>query len=597
MTNTRSKFKQTAWDLTDIIAAPDGQPLQTITAELEAAVSAIEAMRPKLSQDISSTDFNHALELTERVTAAANHLGSYAGLWFSGDTQNQAALAFQGKIEQLTTEAQNRVLFLSLWWKTLPEASAARLTASSPADLRYYLSRQRKERSHVLTEHDEKIINIKNMNGSNALTTIYAMLTNKYKFNLSINNGDEKRELTRDALMTYVRNSDEDLRARAYQELYRVYAEDGMVLAQVYKHLVQDWHEEQIKLRNYSSPIAVRNLRNDIPNEVTEMLLHICRKNAAVFQHWLRIKAGLLQMNKLRRYDIYAPLTSAEQEYPYIESVELVLDTFEQFSPEMAASARRVFDDGHIDSENRIGKRGGAFCASVVPKVTPYVLLNYGSSVRDVATLAHELGHAVHSMMAKNHSVLNYHSTLPLAETASTFSEMLLMDRLLANNPNTAVRRDLIAKALDDNYATIMRQAYFTLFEQRAHKMIKDHVGTDELNRAYMENLEEQFGDSVEVSEEFQWEWVSIPHIYYSPFYCYAYSFGQLLVLALYQRYRQQGADFIPHYLKILTYGGSQSPEHILNEAGIDISSPEFWQGGFDYIREMINELDTAVEQ
>ena len=595
MANT--KIKQTTWNLGDIIAAPEGEPLESITTELELEVSAIEAMRSKLSEDISSTDFNHTLELTERVTEAANRLGAYAGLWFSEDTQNQAALAFQGKIEQLTTEAQNRVLFLTLWWKNLSDDSAERLIASAPNNLRYYLNQQRKDKPHVLTENDEQIINIKNMNGSNALTTIYAMLTNKYKFNLAIIDGNEKQELTRDALMTYVRNPDADLRERAYKELYRVYAEDGMILTQVYKHLVQDWHEEQIKLRNYSTPIATRNLRNDIPNEVTETLLQVCRINAPIFQRWFHIKADLLQTNKLRRYDIYAPLTSAEQKYPYVESVELVLDTFEQFSPELASYARRVFEDDHIDSENRIGKRGGAFCASVIPKVTPYVLLNYGSSVRDVATLAHELGHAVHSMLANKHSVLNYHSTLPLAETASTFSEMLLIDRLLANSTDTAVRQDLIANALDDNYATIMRQAYFTLFEQQAHKMIKEHAGADELNKAYMKNIVEQFGDSVEISEEFQWEWVSIPHIYYSPFYCYAYSFGQLLVLALYQRYREEGVNFIPHYLKILSYGGSQSPEYILNESGIDISSSEFWQGGFDYIKEMIDELDTTSKQ
>jgi len=595
MTNT--KIKQTTWNLGDIIAAPEGEPLESITTELELEISAIEAMRPKLSEDISSTDFNHTLELTERVTEAANRLGAYAGLWFSEDTQNQAALAFQGKIEQLTTEAQNRVLFLTLWWKNLSDDSAERLIASAPNNLRYYLNQQRKDKPHVLTENDEQIINIKNMNGSNALTTIYAMLTNKYKFNLAIIDGNEKQELTRDALMTYVRNPDADLRERAYKELYRVYAEDGMILTQVYKHLVQDWHEEQIKLRNYSTPIATRNLRNDIPNEITETLLQVCRINAPIFQRWFHIKADLLQLNKLRRYDIYAPLTSAEQKYPYVESVELVLDTFEQFAPELASNARRVFEEDHIDSENRAGKRGGAFCASVIPKVTPYVLLNYGSSVRDVATLAHELGHAVHSMLANKHSVLNYHSTLPLAETASTFSEMLLIDRLLANSTDTAVRQDLIANALDDNYATIMRQAYFTLFEQQAHKMIKEHAGADELNKAYMKNIVEQFGDSVEISEEFQWEWVSIPHIYYSPFYCYAYSFGQLLVLALYQRYREEGVNFIPHYLKILSYGGSQSPEYILNESGIDISRPEFWQGGFDYIKEMIDELDATSKK
>ena len=594
MSKIDSQFKQTGWNLSDVIAAPDGEPMQKLTEELEAVVSAIESMRPKLSEDISAADFNRALKLSKQLTASANRLGSYAGLWFSEDTQNQGALAFQGKIEQLTTQAQNRALFLSLWWKTLAEVPAARLIASASADLRYYLQQQRKARPHVLAERDEQIINIKDMNGGSALTTIYAMLTNKYKFKLRVDG--EERKLTRDALMTHVRKADASLRAQAYQELYRVYAEEGLVLAQVYTHLVRDWHEEQIKLRGYTSPIAVRNLRNDIPNEVAETLLQVCRENAHVFQRWLRVKAGLLEMDKLRRYDIYAPLSSAEHKYPYAEAVALVLDTFEEFSPQVAAAARRVFDDDHIDSEIRVGKRGGAFCASVLPKMTPYVMLNYTGDVRDVATLAHELGHAIHSMMAEQHSVLTFHSTLPLAETASTFSEILLADRLLAENPDAAVRRDLTANILDDNYATIMRQAFFALFEQRAHQMIHEGASTDELNRAYMENLEEQFGDSVELSEEFQWEWVSIPHMYYSPFYCYAYSFGQLLVLAMYQRYRQQQADFIPHYLKILSYGGSQSPEFILSEAGIDISAPEFWQGGFDYISALIDDLETAMQ-
>ena len=595
ISKTSPQFKQTGWNLSDVIAAPAGEPLVMLTAELETTVSAIESMRPMLSDDISTADFNHALALSEQLATIISRLGSYASLWFSEDTQNQEALAFQGQIEQLTTAAQNRALFLPIWWKTMNDSPAARLIASAPVGLRYYLKQQRKARTHVLAERDEQIINIKDMNGGNALTTIYSMLTNKYKFNLFADG--EERELTRDALMTYVRKVDPELRAQAYKELYRVYADDGLVLAQVYKHLVRDWHEEQVKLRGYSDPIAVRNLRNDIPNEVTKTLLRVCRKNAPVFQRWMRVKAKMMKMDKLRRYDIYAPLSRTETRHTYVEAVDMVLDTFENFSPQVAAAARRVFEDNHIDSEIRVGKRSGAFCASVLPEVTPYVLLNYTGDIRDVATLAHELGHAIHSIMAEKRSIFTFHSTLPLAETASTFSEMLLTERLLADNPDAAVHRDLIANTLDDNYATIMRQAYFTLFEQQAHTMIRNDASVNELNRAYMENLEEQFGDSVELSEEFQWEWVSIPHIFYSPFYCYAYSFGQLLVLAMYQRYREQGPEFIPSYLNILSCGASQSPDYILSKAGIDINAPTFWQGGFDYISTLIDDLELGLNQ
>ena len=228
--------------------------------------------------------------------------------------------------------------------------------------------------------------------------------------------------------------------------------------------------------------------------------------------------------------------------------------------------------------------------------MTPWVLMNYTGKVRDVATLAHELGHAIHSMMAEDHSVLTQHPTLPLAETASVFAEILLTDRLLAEETDPLVRRELLAAAVDDMYATVMRQAFFVLFEvRRAPGDHGEQSSTDELHERYMANLREQFGDSVEIADEFKYEWVSIPHIYHTPFYCYAYSFGQLLVLALYRRYQQEGDAFKPGYLKLLAYGGSARPEEILQEAGIDVTDPAFWQGGFDVISEMIDELE-AIE-
>jgi oligoendopeptidase F len=228
----------------------------------------------------------------------------------------------------------------------------------------------------------------------------------------------------------------------------------------------------------------------------------------------------------------------------------------------------------------------------VLPGVAPWVLLNYVGKVNDVLTMAHELGHAVHALMAGDHSAFTFRSTLPLAETASVFSEMLLNDRLLREEDDSAVRRGLLARVLDDAYATVARQAYFVLFEQEAHRQVTGGATTDDLCALYLDNLHEQFGDAVEISDDFRWEWIAIPHIYSTPFYCYAYSFGHLLVLALYQQYRNEGVSFVPRFLKILAYGGSQSPEHIISEAGFDMASPGFWQGGFDVLRGMLDELE-----
>jgi len=269
-----------------------------------------------------------------------------------------------------------------------------------------------------------------------------------------------------------------------------------------------------------------------------------------------------------------------------------VLDSFDTFNPEVGKLARRVFDENHLDSEVRKGKQSGAFCASVTPEMTPWVKLNFQGHADDVATMAHELGHAIHSMLAAHHSMFTFHSSLPLAETASTFGEMMLVDRLLAEEKDEAVRRDMLFRQMDDSYATIMRQTFFALFEKQAHEMVAQNASVEELSVAYLANLKEQFGEAVEVSDEFQWEWVSIPHIYHTPFYVYAYAFGQLLVLSLYQQYKAEGETFKPRYLKILSAGGSQAPAKILAEAGIDICSEKFWQGGFDVLAKTVDELE-----
>ncbi|MCK6540397.1 MAG: M3 family metallopeptidase, partial [Anaerolineales bacterium] len=254
---------------------------------------------------------------------------------------------------------------------------------------------------------------------------------------------------------------------------------------------------------------------------------------------------------------------------------------------------RRVFDQNRLDSEVRKGKQGGAFCASINPEDTPFVLMNYTGRARDVATLAHELGHAIHAMLASHHSVFTFHSSLPLAETASTFGEMMLTEKLLAGETDEAVRRDILFKQMDDAFATILRQIYFALFEREAHELAQKNATVDEMCAAYMANLREQFGDSVELSDEFKWEWVSIPHIYAVPFYVYAYAFGQLLVFSLYQQFKAEGDSFKPKYLKILSAGGSESPAKILAEAGVDINSAQFWQGGFDVLSRMVDELES----
>lgn len=587
-------YTQSRWNLADLFSSYKSPELESTFAEIERKVAEFETLRPKLSPQISPTDFMDFVRRLEEVQSLEARLHAFAGLSFSADTQDQAAQTLLARVEQFLANMQNRTLFFSLWWKGLEDEVAERLM-SEAGDYRYWLEEMRHFKPHTLSEPEEKIINIKNVTGFNALTNLYDSITNRYTFKIEVDG--EVKELTRGELMVYVRHHDPRLRQAAYQELYRVYGEEGPILGQMYQILVRDWRNEQVELRRFKSPIAARNLTNDIPDEVVDTLLEVCQRNANLFQRYFRLKARWLGMERLRRYDIYAPVARSDKRYEFSEAAGLVLDSFNKFDPTLANLAERVFRENHLDSEVRKGKRSGAFCWSVVPKMTPFVLLNYQGRAEDVATMAHELGHAIHTMLASHHSVFTFHASLPLAETASTFGEMMLIDRLLAEEEDEGVRRDLLFRQMDDAYATIQRQAFFALFERQAHEMVIQNASVDDLTAAYMDNLKAQFGDAVEVSDEFRWEWVSIPHIYQVPFYVYAYAFGQLLVLSLYQQYKTEGASFKPRYLDILAAGGSDAPARVLSRAGIDIKDPEFWQGGFNVLARLLEQLEAIPLQ
>lgn len=586
-----NNYTQKRWSLVDIYASEkdfnqDFKAIEKLTTEFE-------KLRPLLTNDISDANFLSVIKALEGISRLAHCMGSYAGLWFAEDTQNQSALGLVAKTEQQQSEIGNRTLFFSLWWKELPDTAAKRLMKGS-GDYRYWLEEMRHFKPHTLSEPEEKIINTKNVTGVNALTTLYDSMTNRYVFKMEV--AGEVKEMTRGELMSYVRSDDADLRARAYQELYRVYGSDGDILGQMYQIIVRDWKNEEVTLRHHKSPISARNLANDLPDEVIDLLLSVAEKNTGIFQRFFKLKAKLLGVKKLRRYDVYAPVAKADKAYAYDKAYAKVMESFTDFDPRFAEMAERVFAQDHLDAEVRKGKRGGAFCATVTPDLTPWVLLNYQGKTDDVATMAHELGHAIHSMLADKHSLFTQHACLPLAETASTFGEMMLVDRLLAEEPDEAVKRDLLFKQMDDAYATIQRQSFFALFEKQAHQMIADGASVDELSAAYMENLKKQFGSAVEVSEEFKWEWVSIPHIYQVPFYVYAYAFGQLLVLSLYKQFKAEGESFKPKYIKMLSAGGSEAPMQVLAEAGVDVTKASFWQGGFDVLDALVDQLEKITK-
>jgi oligoendopeptidase F len=576
------------WTLQGLLPGKPGE-VQTALGEIESCLVKIEAYRSRLTGEMPLEDFLELLHTKENLQDLSARLGAYAYLSYSENTQDPAALSLRDQIDNVLIAVQNRSMFFGLWFKSLSDEEATRYI-SAAGDLSYFLQSLRRFKPYTLSEAEEKIINLKDLHGSQALVKIYEIITNGFTFNLEVDG--ELKTLTRDGLARYYHHPLPEVRLATYAELYRVYGKNKTALAQIYSSLVHDWKVEAIELRGYSSPIAVRNLGNDLPDAVVDTLLEVCRQNSRLFQRYFKLKARLLGMERLRRYDIYAPIASSEKSIRLESAIPLILDSFQRFSPQVAQAAARVLDQDHLDAEPRPGKRAGAFSYSVTPKLTPWVLVNYSGRLRDVTTLAHELGHSVHTILAGEHSILTFHAPLPLAETASVFAEMLITDRLLQEETNPAVQRDLLITILDNAYATVQRQAFISIFEKDAHQQIAAGCTSEELAQQYMQGLSEQFGEAVALSDEFAWEWITIPHIYSSPFYTYAYSFGQLLVLALYRQYLSQGETFTPRYLQLLSYGGSAEPCTILAEAGLDIAAADFWQGGFDVLQSKLERLE-----
>ncbi len=587
-------YTQKRWRLDNLFSGTGLSGLEAALSALEGQISGFELLRDELSSQIPTARFAEVLGQLERIEILSNRVYAFVALRFAENTQDQRAQADMSRVQQKMAELSNRTLFFELWWKNLEDDAAKRLLAAS-GDATYWFERIRATRKFTLSEPEERIINLKNTTGREALDTLYDSITSRYGFELELEGG--QRSLTRGELMAYVRDTDPELRKAAYQALHRVYGREAPVLGQLYQSIVRDWHAEFVVLRGHTEPIATRNTANDLPDAVVDTLLEVSRRNAPVFQRYFRLKARWLKVDKLSRFDIYAPVGGVDKAYGLDEAKRVVLAAFQDFDPQFAELAERVFLEDHLDAEVRKGKRNGAFCYTVLPGLTPFVHQNFQGKPDDVSTMAHELGHAVHSMLAGHHSTFTHHATLPLAETASTFAEMILVDYLLVHEKDQAARREVLFKQIDGNYATIMRQAYFALFERQAHQMIQAGATTEELSQAYLDNLKEQFGDAVELPELFRDEWTTIPHLFGVPFYVYSYAFGQLLVLALYHRYKEEGQIFKPRLFRILSAGGSVAPTKLLAGEGVRIDDPTLWQGGYDLMNEMISRLESLPFQ
>jgi oligoendopeptidase F len=584
------------WDLGELYSGPDDPAL---AADVEQARKEAEELsrryRGKIASGrLSPAELAEALATYERIVEIGSRPSFYASLLFAADTQSEAALALDQWARERWTEIREAILFFDLELQFQPEEAYER-AVSDPrlSPWRHPLELARQRRRHTLSEAEERILARKDLTSRAAFVQLYDEVAGALCFEIELDG--ERKTLTDGEILALLRHPDRGLRRRALRVFLETWRRHEGVFTAVFNNVLLD-HRLETELRSFPDPMAPRHLDNDVSAEVVENLLDAVERHYPLVQRYLRSKALLLGIPDPEVSDVYAPLSSETERIPFDRARDLLLEAFGRFDERFAGMVRRFFDERWIDAEVRPAKRAGAFCASHSPAGHPYLLASYTGTSRDVSTLAHEIGHGLHALLSAGQRLLAFEAPLVLAETASVFSEMLLVEHLLRSSPSPAARARILGEALDEIYGTVFRQAALTRFELAAHRARRlRRLASHELGEIWLEEQRRLFGDAIRLPQIYRYGWMYVSHFVHLPFYCYAYSFGNLLALVLLERYRAEGARFVPAFVSLLAKGGSESPAAALRGLGLDLEDPAFWDTGFRPIRRMVEELEEGV--
>jgi oligoendopeptidase F len=575
---------QAAWDLSPLVDGDEVNGVDELLSEsLERAGQFAERYVGKIAE-LDSGGLREAMHELAAISELAGKAGSYAALQFATDTADPVRGAQLQKMQERATEIETQLLFFELEWAALDDERAEELLSGDGLEFcDHHLRSARRYRPHLLTEPEEKVMAEKSLASGAAWARLFGELISATKVSL------DGEEVSLELALSNLQGSDRELRRRSAESVSEALTPGLRTRAFIFNTLVYDKSVDD-RLRKYPNWLAARNLSNEASDESVKALIDAVHNRHDIPQRWYRLKAQLLGLDRLADYDRNAAITQTEPSFAYGEARDLVLDTYEQFSPQIGAVTRRFFDESWIDAPVREHKRGGAFCSYTVPSVHPYVMLNYTAKRRDVLTVAHELGHGMHAALAQPRGIFHQSTGLTLAETASVFGETLVFERLLDAATSDEDRLDLLADHIDGMVATVFRQIAMNHFEDLVHtrRRSQGELSVDDFNAAWTESQESMLGDSVEITEGYRTWWSYIPHFINSPGYVYAYAYGQLLALSVYGRYKEVGQSFVPSYIQMLSAGGSLPPEQLGQLVGIDLSDPGFWDAGLRLVDEQL---------
>jgi oligoendopeptidase F len=583
---------QAEWDLSPLL---DGAGEEAVASKLEQAVERASAFAAAYAGKVSQLDadgLEAAMRELEQIQELIGKAASYASLRFATDTADPARGALLQRMQERATEIETKLLFFELEWAALDDARADELLQAPGLDFcRHHLASARRYRPHLLTEPEEKILAEKGISSQSAWARLFGELTSALRVAL------DDKEATLDVALSRLQASDREVRRTAAEAVSDALEPGLRTRGFIFNTLLHDKAVED-RLRSYPHWLASRNLANEASDASVLALIEAVRARYDIPQRWYALKARLLGIDRLADYDRAAPVLPEDVTFSYGEARDLVLGTFSSFSPEAGRIVRRFFDERWIDAPPRPHKRGGAFCAYTVPSVHPYVMLNFTARRRDVLTMAHELGHGLHAALAQPRGVFHQSTPLTLAETASVFGEALVFGRMLSEAGSAESRLSLLAERLDGAIATVFRQMAMNRFEHLVHTRRRDdgELPADGIGELWIETQAELLGDAVELTDGYKMWWSYVPHFINTPGYVYAYAYGQLLALSVYQRYVEEGEEFVPRYLELLATGGSRSPEELGAIVGVDLADPGFWNAGLRLVEAQLTAAEQAAE-
>ena len=576
------------WDLSDLYESPSDPALETDIKEVIKKADEFNAAYRGKVAELNASEFAKMLQDYEEIVQLLGKIGSFSHLIWSTNTEDSELGKLLQKANELGSEVSQKLVFSDVEWLKVDDKKANKLIQSDELEKwKHYLEVSRLYKDHALSEEAEQVMSAKSVTGRAAWNRYFDETLGAARFEL---NGEM---LTEQEVLSKLHEPNRELRKKAHASLTKTFRDHSRTLTFVFNTILADKYTND-KLRNYDSWITSRNMSNQTDHETVNASVTAVTDNYPLAQRYYKLKRKLLEVDEMFDYDRYAPITKSTETVEWSEAKNMVLEAYADFHPEMSSIAGEFFEKNWIDAAIKPGKRGGAYSASTVTSVHPYVFMNFDGKLRDVQTLAHELGHGVHQYLSRKQGELQSSTPLTTAETASVFGEMLVFNKLMNRLEDPSEKLALLVSKIDDTIATVFRQISMNRFEDKIHTARREQgeLSKEQFSAFWIETQKDLYGDSVTLTDEYKIWWSYIPHFLHTPGYVYAYAFGELLVLALYDSYKSQKNGFSDKYLSLLEAGGSDWPHNLVSGMGLDIKDKNFWSRGLDIFERMVKEAE-----